>query len=364
FAPPPAPPPGLGGHFAREAQLAGEREAAGGDGSPPANGGREGDELHDEELEETPSAPNGGPEADGPAHTGPDEEGVHDEEDRLGDDLHDADDPDADLHDDALDEDEIPDGRDLDEDALDEDEIPDERDLDEDALERRPAAGTGQRDPGPALSPPARPPISPPPATAARAPLPPRPVPPRRPPQGPILPPYEKSRPGGPNLDREGPSRRARLLALGGGALAIAVVAFGVVQLVGGDDAAEDPTPQAPVSQPGGSAPTAGDPAAGATIVPGDVTVAVLNGTSVAGLAAGLGDRLESEGFNLGNITNSADQERAESVVLYATGAEEEARDVGRRLRINQREPIDPETQTRAGDASVVVVVVGADLDR
>ena len=94
--------------------------------------------------------------------------------------------------------------------------------------------------------------------------------------------------------------------------------------------------------------------------IPAEVTVAVLNGTTVIGLAADVGDMVESEGYQLGNVTNSLDQERAESVVFYAPGAEVEAEDVGRRLKIAQREEIDPDTQALAGDASVVVVV-GAD---
>ena len=63
-----------------------------------------------------------------------------------------------------------------------------------------------------------------------------------------------------------------------------------------------------------------------------------------------------------GNIDNSADQgARNESVVLFAEGAEREAIAVGRKLGIDQREPIDPESQAIAGDASVVVIT-GTDL--
>jgi len=89
----------------------------------------------------------------------------------------------------------------------------------------------------------------------------------------------------------------------------------------------------------------------------------VLNGTTVGGLAAQLGDKLEGQGFQLGNVTNGTDQQRAESVVLFAPGAEDEAKDVGRRLGIDQREAVDPDSQARAGDASVVVIA-GADLNK
>ena len=74
------------------------------------------------------------------------------------------------------------------------------------------------------------------------------------------------------------------------------------------------------------------------------------------GLAAQIGDRVETIGFGLGNVTNSSDQQRAESVVMYAPGAQREAAAVGRKLGTGQREPIDPQTQSLAGDATVVVV--------
>jgi hypothetical protein len=100
-------------------------------------------------------------------------------------------------------------------------------------------------------------------------------------------------------------------------------------------------------------------------VVPGNVTVAVLNGTTVPGLAKLVGERVESHGFELGTVANTADQEqqRAESVVLYAPGHEREARAVSRRLEITQRQPIDPASQELAGDATVVVIA-GADLSQ
>jgi hypothetical protein len=98
-------------------------------------------------------------------------------------------------------------------------------------------------------------------------------------------------------------------------------------------------------------------------VVPAKVTVAVLNGTTVPDLAKGIGERVESQGFQLGTVANSADQDqqRAESVVLYAPGHRNEARAVGRRLGIAQRQPVDPASQELAGDATVVVIA-GGDL--
>jgi LytR cell envelope-related transcriptional attenuator len=100
-----------------------------------------------------------------------------------------------------------------------------------------------------------------------------------------------------------------------------------------------------------------------AAVVPGNVTVAVLNGTTVPGLAKQVGDQVESHGFQLGTVANTADQDqqRAESVVLFAPGHKNEAIAVSRRLSLGQRQPIDPASQELAGDATVVVIA-GADL--
>jgi hypothetical protein len=91
-------------------------------------------------------------------------------------------------------------------------------------------------------------------------------------------------------------------------------------------------------------------------IVPSQVTVAVLNGTTVPGLAAQIGDQIETFGFDLGTVTNSTDQQRAESVVLFSDRHQREAAAVGRRLGIPQRERADPESQGLAGDATVIVI--------
>ena len=101
-----------------------------------------------------------------------------------------------------------------------------------------------------------------------------------------------------------------------------------------------------------------------APVTPSSVTVSVLNGTNIPGLAAQIGDEVEAKGFQLGNVTNASDQGvRNESVVFYARGAEREAIAVGRGLDISQREPIDARTQSLAGDARVVVVA-GSDKTR
>jgi hypothetical protein len=152
----------------------------------------------------------------------------------------------------------------------------------------------------------------------------------------------------------------AGLLIIGGGA------AFGLTQLSG--DNTSTPSGQASPANggTGGNGDQANNNGGGKNtnaVVPGEVTVAVLNGTTVPGLAKQVGDQVESHGFRLGTVANTADQEqqRAESVVLFAPGHQREARAVNKRLGIGQREPIDQASQDLAGDATVVVIA-GADL--
>lgn len=58
---------------------------------------------------------------------------------------------------------------------------------------------------------------------------------------------------------------------------------------------------------------------------PGDVTVAVLNGTSVAGLAQSVSDDLKSKGYVQGAITNAAVQTQTNSTVSYVQSSDKVA---------------------------------------
>jgi hypothetical protein len=207
-------------------------------------------------------------------------------------------------------------------------------------------------------------------ASAVRPPQPPRPFPRRGTPapryergdRTTIIPPYSESRPGAENDATPSHGRRPILVAIAA-VVVIAIGAFAVLQIAGGGDDGSDGG-----GLSAGQASNTGNSRGGGgggtpAIDPSQVTVAVLNGTTVPGLAATLGDKIAGEGFQLGTVTNNFDQERAESVVLYAPGAEDEATAVARQLDITQREPIDPDSQSLAGDATVVVVA-GADQNQ
>jgi hypothetical protein len=141
----------------------------------------------------------------------------------------------------------------------------------------------------------------------------------------------------------------AGVLIVGGGA------AFGVTKLLEDEPATE--------RSGGGSPAGGGDGDSTEPIDPADVKVSVLNGTVVQGLAAQIGDSVKRKGFQLINVANATEQQRAESVVLYAEGANREARAVARRLDISQIERADDTSRSLAGDATVIVVV-GADQTR
>lgn len=153
------------------------------------------------------------------------------------------------------------------------------------------------------------------------------------------------------------------ILVLGAGA------AYGVSQLngdngggVGGAQASSKSSSSSSSSSSGSSSSKSKKSHKPAGVDPKSITVAVLNGTTVTGLAATTADKVEQAGFKRGNTDNALTQgQQAESVVEYSKGNLGAARLVGRKLGIGQFEPIDPDTQSRAGDATVAVII-GADL--
>lgn len=94
----------------------------------------------------------------------------------------------------------------------------------------------------------------------------------------------------------------------------------------------------------------------GGNVAPGEIEVAVLNGTAVSGLAASWGETIEEKGFELGAITNTSSTFE-ESVVMFEPGAKPEAKEVAQRLSINNVEPMIPEVAEVSNEAKVSVVV-------
>jgi LytR cell envelope-related transcriptional attenuator len=94
----------------------------------------------------------------------------------------------------------------------------------------------------------------------------------------------------------------------------------------------------------------------GGKIDSGDISVFVLNGTDVGGLAAKVGDNVEENNFDLQHPLSTDPEHFDQSVVMFSKGQRAEAEKVARSLGINPVQPIDRQTQQLAGDADVVVI--------
>jgi hypothetical protein len=148
-----------------------------------------------------------------------------------------------------------------------------------------------------------------------------------------------------------------RYIALvAGGIVILAGAGFGALQLLDEDQ---------------GSSPTAGSKrepdreerrgeSATTRVNPSSVTVAVLNGTTIAGLAALVGEEARAAGFTLGTVTNAAQTNQTTSEVQYRNGQKNAAAAVARRLDIRGTAPVNPLNAELAGSFDVVVLV-GAD---
>jgi hypothetical protein len=95
---------------------------------------------------------------------------------------------------------------------------------------------------------------------------------------------------------------------------------------------------------------------AAAKVKPGEIEVAVLNGTSVPGLAATYGDKVEKKGFELGAVTNSSSSFE-NSVVMFKQGRKPEAKEVAKQLQIKKLEPMSKEVAQVSGEANISVIV-------
>jgi hypothetical protein len=93
-----------------------------------------------------------------------------------------------------------------------------------------------------------------------------------------------------------------------------------------------------------------------AEMKPGEIEVTVLNGTSVAGLAATYGDKVEGKGFGLGAVSNT-DQPFEASVVMFERGHKPEATKVAKQLGISKLALMSSEVKSASAGANVAVVV-------
>jgi hypothetical protein len=148
----------------------------------------------------------------------------------------------------------------------------------------------------------------------------------------------------------------AGVIVIGGGA------AYGIAHLVGDNGGhGGKATASSPPSSNPASTTKAKKKVAPPALSPSKITVAVLNGTTVTGLASETANKLVQLGFQRGNTSNADSQgQQAQSVVEYSGNNGRAARLVANKLGISDIEPIDAQTQTKAGDATVTVII-GAD---
>ena len=92
---------------------------------------------------------------------------------------------------------------------------------------------------------------------------------------------------------------------------------------------------------------------------PAEIEVAVLNGTATEGLAGEYGDKVESKGFQLGNVTNTESAQEL-SAVMFKPNNGRAAQKVAKSLDIPRVQPMTEEV-TQLGEGAPVAVVVGED---
>jgi LytR cell envelope-related transcriptional attenuator len=146
---------------------------------------------------------------------------------------------------------------------------------------------------------------------------------------------------------------------LAGGVVILAGAGLGALQLVGNEEGTDSGTSSHRAQGEQSKRTTVAGPAP-VNVDPASVTVAVLNGTTIAGLAAQVGEEARADGFTLGTVTNAARTDQARSEVLYRKGQKNAASAVARRLGIHSTTPADPLSSELAGSFDVVVLV-GAD---
>jgi hypothetical protein len=88
---------------------------------------------------------------------------------------------------------------------------------------------------------------------------------------------------------------------------------------------------------------------------PADVTVAVLNGTSVNGLAGKVGSDIEASGYVLGAVTNTTPDYK-KTVVMYADKQKPAAQKVAGDIGVKEVSELDRALRDVVGDADVVVI--------
>jgi LytR cell envelope-related transcriptional attenuator len=142
------------------------------------------------------------------------------------------------------------------------------------------------------------------------------------------------------------------------GVLVLGGAAFGAIELTNDDGGSKSAAQRTDRGAEGRSNNGGGENRrTGANVDPAQVTVAVLNGTTVQGLAAKVGEEVRAAGFKLGTIGNAARIDQNASEVLYRDNQSRAARAVANRLGIDKTGPVDSVNREIAGSFDAVVLV-------
>jgi len=159
--------------------------------------------------------------------------------------------------------------------------------------------------------------------------------------------------------DGQGRGARTTALIVAGGLAALVAGVLLITQIFGGGD--DDRRAASPSNS---ATPAQAPPEREGPPPRGEVNVAVLNGTTVNGLAETIADELEESGFQRGETaTNTADQTLSATTVQFAQGSRESALEVAEVLGVGEEgvERLERNTRVTAGEEAAVVVLVGND---
>src|SRR4051794_29586967 len=242
------------------------------------------------------------------------------------------------------------------------------------AARARPPAPPIPPRPAPPPAPPGPPPAPAPAAARARPPAPPIPPRPAQPtranvPSATIPPRSGGGRRPGAAAGSDGPLAgrisRGALIAIAAAVLVLGITVAIVLKVTGGSD---NPTPAASTvaagpAQQSASSSTPAKPTPVNRAQRAQTNVAVLNGTTVNGLARSVASRLQDQGYTVGNVTDAPNQAQPGTKVEYGPGHHDEAEALATAIKVpaSRVVALSPDDSTTAGPNAEVVVVVGQD---
>lgn len=167
--------------------------------------------------------------------------------------------------------------------------------------------------------------------------------------------------PSGPDATKppdEGRDRKRLAMIAGGVVAALIVAVILVTQVFGGGDSGSPVAKTNKLIPPTNTETTADS----GQVDRAATTVAVFNGTTFAGLAKGVADRITQGGFTRGEVRNAIDNTRAATIVEYVPGNKPAALEVAKTIDVGT-DAVQPVTagNSALAPSAQVIVTVGSD---